>query len=148
MIQIIIRNKLGKKLDLLESKKAIFNQAIHEAGFMVEDAVAADIQAYPSVDTGVFAASVSTDTSVPYQTRVFTDVPYAKFLEYGTSPHFVKPRVKEALRWKGADGWFFSKGHMVGGIKPRRHFARTAMAMKDKVVEFIRQKMATPKGAE
>ena len=44
--------------------------------------------------------------------------PYGKYIHEGTKAHFIRPRTRKALRFVGAGGrFFFSKGHMVRGIK-------------------------------
>ena len=66
---------------------------------------------------------------------------YAKFLEYGTSPHFISPQTKKALKWKIKNEVFFSKGHMVSGIKPRRHFTNSSIRMKPVIFTHIENRM-------
>ena len=49
---------------------------------------------------------------------------YAKFQNYGTKPHMIKPKNKKALHW---DGKYYSKGHMVKGIKGK-HFVENSIS--------------------
>jgi hypothetical protein len=42
---------------------------------------------------------------------------YADYIEFGTMSHWVEPTNKQALHWKIKGEDFFSKGHMVSGIK-------------------------------
>lgn len=42
---------------------------------------------------------------------------YALFVLFGTQDHKITPTKKKALRFDGGDGWWFSKGHEVSGIK-------------------------------
>lgn len=44
---------------------------------------------------------------------------HAKYLFYGTKAHMIRPKKKKALAWKVGGTTFFSKGHMVKGIKGR-----------------------------
>ena len=151
MIKIIIKHTLNKSDAKIEAKKEALNVGVHEAGFMLEKAIIKDIASYPSVDGGKpgvdeksggrFLGSVQTDINVPFQAIVYTNLSYAIFLERGTSPHFIKPSVKKALRWKKGNEWFFSKGHMVSGIKPRRHFERTSINMKPEIFAYIESKL-------
>lgn len=141
MIKITIKSNLDiKSKDILE-KKIKLNDAIHDAGFMLEAEIKRDIASYPSVDLGRFMSSVETDNSRAFQSKVFSNVVYAKYLEFGTSSHFIKPTTKKALRWKGGKEWFFSKGHQVSGIKPRRHFGRTANKMKSLLISFVNERL-------
>ena len=67
-----------------------------------------------------------------------TPAKYAGFVNYGTSPHFIRPKSKKALHWTGTGMMYagglmhshgyggFSKGHMVGGIAGR-HFVEKAI---------------------
>lgn len=43
--------------------------------------------------------------------------PHALFILFGTKDHRVQPREKKALRWASGGKFFFSKGHMVKGIR-------------------------------
>ena len=53
-------------------------------------------------------------------------VNYGIFLEYGTRDHDIAPKNKKALRWNGAGGFMFSKGHRVSGIKADPYLANAA----------------------
>ena len=69
-----------------------------------------------------------------------TPAKYAGFVNYGTSPHFIRPKSKKGLHWTGSMNMSisgnnislsgskggFSKGHMVGGIAGR-HFVEKAI---------------------
>jgi hypothetical protein len=47
-----------------------------------------------------------------------TKAPYGLWVHGGSKDHFIRPLRRKALRWVGSDGRFwFSKGHMVSGIK-------------------------------
>ena len=141
MLKITIKSTLKNTEKKIDKKIVALNQAIHQSGLLLETAIKQDIASYPSVDTGRFLGSIESDLSKPLQASVFTRVKYAKFLEYGTSPHFILPKTKKVLAWKGGGKWFFSKGHMVRGIKPRRHFGRTANKMAPIIRAYIEGKM-------
>ena len=128
-------------IDKIDRKLEALNQGVHDAGLMLEVAIVDDIANYPSVDTGRFMGSVQTDISKPFQSMIYTNVEYAKFLEYGTSPHFISPKTAKALAWQVNGKWFFSKGHMVSGIKPRWHFRNTSLRMKQQIIDFIENKV-------
>lgn len=141
MIRIRVEVDLEATEKRIEEKLIALNQAVHQAAFMLVNGIKQDIAAYPSVDTGTFLNSIKADISKDYQAIVYTDISYAVFLEHGTSPHFIKPVTKKALAWKGGGQWFFSKGHMVSGIKPRRHFERVSLQMKPQILEYIEAKV-------
>ena len=44
-------------------------------------------------------------------------VNYASHIYYGTKAHFIRPNKASALSWVSGGTRFFSKGHMVSGIK-------------------------------
>jgi len=145
MIQIIIKADLKATEKRIDEKIQALNDGVHEAGYILKDEIVQSIhgnRAEPtSVDLGFYGANVDVDVSKPFQTTVFTNVEYAKFLEFGTSPHFISPKTKKALRWKVKNEVFFSKGHMVSGIKPRRHFANSSIRMKPVIVQYIEDKI-------
>ena len=145
MIKIIIKHDLKLTEKRVDAKIEALNQGIHEAGFLLEAAIKQDIASFPSVDTGRFLGSIQTDVSKPFSSTVFTNVEYAKYLEHGTSPHFIAPVNKKALRWKGGKDWFFSKGHMVSGIKPRRHFGNTSLRMKGQIIDYVENRIKSVK---
>ena len=91
MLKITIKSTLKNTEKKIDKKIIALNQAIHQAGILLETAIKQDIASYPSVDTGRFLGSVQSDLSKPLRADVFTQVRYAKFLEYGTSPHFISP---------------------------------------------------------
>ena len=143
MFIVSIKSNLNELVDVDKKILSTLNIAIHQAGFMLEAAIKQDIASFPSVDTGRYLNSVTTDIGIPFVARVFTEVPYAIFLEYGTSPHFVKPATKQALAWNGGGEFFFSKGHMVRGIAPRSHFSRTADFMAPEIGDFVNGELAS-----
>lgn len=57
------------------------------------------------VDTGRLRSSIAIEpqSELPYVVRVGTNVQYALGVEFGTSPHIIKPKNKKALFWKGAN---------------------------------------------
>ena len=123
------------------------SQGIKEVGFMVQgeikDSISGGGGEPPSVDTGRYMQSIEVDFPDPFSTIIYTRVEYAEFLEFGTSPHFIAPVNKKALRWinKLTREVFFSKGHMVAGIQPRLHFTNSIERMKPKIVEHLTNKI-------
>jgi len=118
--RIVIRAPIEKINSKADAKLAALNEGVHQSGFMLEAEIKSSIagqRAEPrSVDTGLFLSSVNTDVSVPYQAVVYSRVPYAKYLEFGTSR----------------------------GV-PRRHFFNSAMRMKSAIAQFIKRKLADVK---
>jgi phage gpG-like protein len=71
-----------------------------------------------------------------------SNVPYAAIHEYGGEirGRFHKPRLKQALKWSGPGGTFFSKGHWIPAYKvPARPYLRPAI---EKHAESIAEKFA------
>lgn len=57
------------------------------------------------------------------EARIQSPASYARYVNDGTSPHWIEPKNVKALHW---DGGYFSKGHMVGGISGR-HFVEDSI---------------------
>ena len=95
-------------------KQQAVNRAIHNAGLKVEGEVKQSIAGRKSeptsVDTGRFLNSVNTDNEKEFVSIVKTNVPYAKYLEYGTSR-----------------------------IAPRRHFQNSLARMSNEIKDMIRK---------
>jgi len=94
------------------------NDGVHEAGFFMEGEIVASIAGQrgepKSVDTGRFKNSLSTDNSKKLESKVTTNLSYAKALEFGTSK-----------------------------LPARNHFSNSASRNKHKVAEFIQAEVAT-----
>lgn len=126
-------NRLNKAK---KNVKEEMSMSVYRAALYLQGKVREDIQGKTgtrSVDTGHFAKMTYAKKTGTFEAVVGNDLPYAKYLEYGTSSHFVAPKNAKALHWDG----FFSKGHMVGGIKARRHFGNTARREKANIQKII-----------
>jgi hypothetical protein len=88
------------------------------------------------VDTGRFLNSVSADVNGDTIT-IRDGVEYGKYLEYGTTAHFVKPKTKKALHWKEKGGDAFSKGHVVSGIKVFAPFRRALISAVPDIIRIM-----------
>lgn len=87
----------GKKIDVNAS--AGINLATIYVQGKIKESIARGTNAPVTVDTGRFLNSVDVSTSKD-EGVVFSEVPYAKFIEYGTSrmksrPHFRNTAAKE-----------------------------------------------------
>lgn len=58
--------------------------------------------------------------------NVANTAPEAYWLEHGTSSHYIPVGEKGFLAWQGPEGWAYSKGHNVSGVKAM-HFMERAM---------------------
>lgn len=72
--------------------------------------------------SGALERSVSKKMSVSGVPRLFLFLDahkanHAKFIHDGTQDHEISPKNKKALRFVGGNGYYFSKGHKVKGIK-------------------------------
>jgi HK97 gp10 family phage protein len=92
------------------------NKAIVKAGFYVEgevkESIAGHRAEHVSVDTGRFLNSVKAEQKQVLTATISTNVPYAQFLEYGTSR-----------------------------FRPRRHFTNSAKRNEKKVRDFVEQEI-------
>jgi len=62
-----------------------------------------------------------------------------KYLNFGTKAHFIKPVRAKVLSWVQGGERFFSKGHMVSGIKAMNFFRITESA-RSKVLNFVSER--------
>jgi len=81
----------------------------------VKQSIAGQKQETRSVDTGKFLNSVREEHGRNYA-KIYTNVEYAKFLEYGTSK-----------------------------LAPRKHFANTLIRDRPKIIEYLRKKVLESK---
>ena len=91
MLKISLKGLPGAIGILQYAKKKVFdetNSEVHKIGFFLEsevkDSIAGNRDEMRSVDTGRFLNSVSTDNSQVLRSTVFSNVPYAGYLEDGT----------------------------------------------------------------
>ena len=84
------------------------------------------------VDHGLlkqWAVTSQSDVTVTIQSPAF----YAAYQNYGTSPHWIEPKSKQALHWDG----YFSKGHMVSGIQGKHFVEKSIEATQARIREFF-----------
>jgi len=103
-------NKLREYYKVLPTKEGI--AVVKAADFVkeeVKESIVGNRTEPKSVDTGNFANSIDIKPEGNNKLAVFSDVEYAKFLEYGTSK-----------------------------IEPRKHFTNTALRSQEKVKEIAK----------
>lgn len=54
------------------------------------------------IDTGDYVSSIDTERLEPHGWRVIARDRKSAWIEYGTRPHEIRPRNKQALYWPGA----------------------------------------------
>jgi HK97 gp10 family phage protein len=92
VIKIHGADKLLKKYNNLKGinlKRGYLEAALHVQG---------DVQEKVPVDTGRLKGSIRADSTEDYG-RVFTDVEYAIYVEYGTSKMKAQPFLRPSLVW-------------------------------------------------
>lgn len=59
-----------------------------------------------------------------FKGKLVNATPYARFIEYGTKAHVIRPRKAKILRWysHASGGWAFAKVVHHPGTKPRPFF--------------------------
>lgn len=77
---------------------ARLREAIRPRMEMLAAEIEADIRRNAPVDSGELVRSIRRRGTV-----ITIDAPHWHFVEYGTRPHIIRPRVKRALWWPGAD---------------------------------------------
>lgn len=96
------------KEKMQKADRELVNQAVATQN-EVKNSIRGELQEPRSVDTGRFLSSVSLEIQKE-QAKVFTELEYAKFLEYGTT-----------------------------SIESRKHFTNSATRMRPKIVEAVKQ---------
>lgn len=75
----------------------------------------------PNVQTGRLRASIRSQLDRDHRglvARIGSNVEYARYVEEGTGPHRIVPRVKKALHWKGAAHPVLAVNHPGSRAKP------------------------------
>lgn len=95
------------------------------------------LQRNSPVDHGVlkqwFIASL-TDT----EAHIKSPAEYAVYVDQGTKAHMIKPVNRKALHWGGK---YFSKGHMVSGIKGKHFVDKSFEQLKPRVPGYFLKAM-------
>ena len=105
-----MRKIMEKGKEIKDGKDAKTFQAANFIQQEIQESIIGNRTETKSVDTGNFANSISIDKLADLRYSVYTNVPYAKFLEYGTV--FMAPRM---------------------------HFRNTVNRVKDKAISIIKQ---------
>lgn len=105
-----MRKIIEKGKEIKDGKDAKTFQAANFIQQEIQESIIGNRTETKSVDTGNFANSISIDKLADLRYSVYTNVPYAKFLEYGTV--FMAPRM---------------------------HFRNTVNRVKDKAISIIKQ---------
>lgn len=138
---------LGEAKKLLSGVKDLTENQLQRLLYDVgETVLAAEVRASVigqrsekrSYKYGRFLTSIQTRPKAGGMVEVFSDVDYAVFLEFGTNAHWIEPVNAQALHWKVGGEDFFSKGHMVKGIEPRRHFRNSLNRVEPRMREHFR----------
>ena len=118
MPKIIIQN--------IEEFKEVVYRKFAAAGFLIVKEIQDQIMSMDLFQTGDFRNSIQSK----FENGVLTiesTVPYAYYLEFGTTRHFIKPVNKKALSWEKGAKRFYSKGHWVEGIKAYAPFRKVIL---------------------
>ena len=95
-------------------KQAINEMNIEVAAFAVQEA-----RDLAPADTGELIDGINAGNIDYKGFTLISEAPYSVYLEMGTREHFIAPVNAKALHWKQGSTSFFSKGHMVSGIKAK-----------------------------
>ena len=114
-IKFNIIGKINKKETIEKAKVVLFDCMVkmHELANL-----------YVPVDTGRLKTSIKLFPSVPGATNyeLADGVTYGVDLEFGTSPHIIKPVAKKALKFKMNNKTIFSKKVMHPGTEAQPFF--------------------------
>jgi len=74
----------------------------------------------PLQDTGILKNSISVCRVDAFSVQVGTNVPYAKYQQFGTKgPYTIKPKDKKALKFNSPAGWIIRREVIHPGIPAR-----------------------------
>ncbi|WP_418775900.1 HK97 gp10 family phage protein [Intestinibacter bartlettii] len=86
-----------------------------------------------SVDTGRLRGSITTNITGKMSGECGTNVEYAEDVEYGTRPHTIRPKDKQALHWKEGNTDIFAKEVHHPGTKAKPFFEPAVKKNEDKL---------------
>ena len=85
------------------------------------------------VDTGRLRGSITTNITGKMSGETGTNISYATAVEYGTRPHTIKPKDKQALHWKEGNTDVFAKEVHHPGTKAKPFFEPAVKKNEDKL---------------
>jgi len=89
------------------------------------------------VDTGRLRGSITTNITGKMSGECGTNVEYAEDVEYGTRPHVIKPKNKQALHWKEGNTDIFAKEVHHPGTKAQPFFEPAVKKNEEKLDKKI-----------
>jgi HK97 gp10 family phage protein len=92
-----------KDMEEMQNKvKEVLGDGVRDATLYmhnkVKESIARGINAPVTVDTGRFLSSVDFNPVGAYEAKVYTDLEYAKYLEYGTSKMDARPHFRNTAK--------------------------------------------------
>jgi len=90
------------------------------------------------VDTGRLRNSIR--VTADGNTLTISIVDYALFVEFGTSPHIIKPKDKQALKFKAGGEFIFAKEVHHPGTRPNPFIRNTLRNKLGKIIQEEIQK--------
>ena len=109
-LRLSVNGKVNKDLTIKQLKKVLFRSVLkmHELATL-----------YVPVDKGFLKSSINFFPQHPGATSyiLFAAKKYAAAVEFGTSPHIIKPSNKQALKFKSDGQIVFSKKVMHPGTE-------------------------------
>ena len=84
-----------------------------------------DARDYAPVDFGNLRRQIIINWITPTHAKIISNANYSSYMEFGTKPHVIKPKVKKALRW--SSGKKGSKSYTVSFSKYVNHPGTTAI---------------------
>jgi HK97 gp10 family phage protein len=143
-------SRMDAKFDAIEAAadKAFLKAALYCEGEAKKN-VAAAVYATPSSDyynrTGLLQASIHSglDETTPHTAIIYSDAPYAKYVEFGTGPLGAKSEV-EFRPFSGGyrnTPWFYEDangdGHWTNGMRARPFMYPAVMHNKEQITTII-----------
>ncbi len=115
--------------------KQSFNEAMELAKKGIAFDIERELKLIAPVDKGTLRNLI--DFEIVDGNIVFNFVGYAKYVEFGTPPHIIKPKDKKALFWKGAEHPVKSVNHP--GTAPQPFIRNT---FRRKLIEIAKRNIS------
>ena len=111
-----LRRRLDRLAGVVDSKVRF---CVNRSALNIQRIAKRRLTVQKSVDTGRLRSSIRIDfLQNGLAADIATDVEYADFVEFGTKPHTIEAKNKQALFWKGAEHPVKSVEHPGSPPKP------------------------------
>lgn len=107
----------------IEIDRKAFDKSLQKAMFGISVDIANELAMAAPVDTGRLKNSIN--ASFDMNTVTISMVEYAKYVEFGTPPHIIRPKNAKALHWKAGGKDVFAAAVHHPGTRPNPFIRNT-----------------------